>query len=644
MAENLIAEDETREHILVGLSAAPSNAKIVRTAAKMAEAFRGTFTALYVKTTADESMTPEDRQRLDKNIHLAEELGGTVATVWGEDISFQIAEFARISGVSKIVVGRSAAKKRRIFGIGKPTLTEQLIATAPNIDIHIIPDGQTRAKNARKEKTKFDIASFLRDILISSLMLILVTAFGSLLHYLGFTEANIISLYMLSVLISSVLTNSRICWLISGITNIFIFNFLFATPNFTFMSYDEGYPLTFLVAIIASFITGTLASGMKSQAKQSSQAAHRTKILFDANQLIQKARGEEETLRETANQISKLLSREVAIFSPEREPILSDGVDIPKEDNIVRLVYAKRETQNSEDGTHTYIPIMVNKRVYGVVRVSLNGEEIDPFENSILMSIIGESALAMENFYNLREREIAAVLAENEQLRANLLRTISHDLRSPLTSISGNAGNLIANADSFDEAKKQQIYTDIYDDAMWLYNLVENLLSITRLDSGKMNLEISDELVADVVQEAIKHINRKSAEHNIEINIKDELLLAKMDSRLVIQVLINLIDNAIKHTPKGSLIAISAEDAGQFAKISVADNGQGVPEKDKERIFEMFYTGAAYADGKRSLGLGLALCKSIVNSLGGEISLIDNIPHGSCFTFTLPKGEVKIYE
>ena len=162
----------------------------------------------------------------------------------------------------------------------------------------------------------------------------------------------------------------------------------------------------------------------------------------------------------------------------------------------------------------------------------------------------------MENEKNAREKQEAAILAKNEQLRANLLRAISHDLRTPLTSISGNASNLLSNGDSFDNDTKKQLYMDIYDDSMWLINLVENLLAVTRIEEGRLNLHITEDLMEDVITEALHHINRKSEEHHISVESKEEFLLAKMDARLIVQVIINIVDNAIKYTPKNSHIVI----------------------------------------------------------------------------------------
>lgn len=284
--------------------------------------------------------------------------------------------------------------------------------------------------------------------------------------------------------------------------------------------------------------------------------------------------------------------------------------------------HAGATTETLSNAKCLYLAVRVNSRVYGVVGIYIGDEPLDAFEKSILLSILGECALSLENEKNAREKEEAAILAKNEQLRANLLRAISHDLRTPLTSISGNASNLISNGNSFDEATKNQLYTDIYDDSMWLINLVENLLSVTRIEEGRLDLHITEDLVDDVITEALHHVNRKSVEHHITVRHKEDYLLAKMDAKLMVQVVINIVDNAIKYTPKGSNILIKTWKQGDKAVISIADDGDGIPDEMKARVFDMFFSGAnKIADSRRSLGLGLSLCRSIVNAHGGKITV-----------------------
>ncbi len=618
----------TKEHVLVCLSSAPSNARIIETAAKMAKAFSASFTALYVQTPASELMLDADKARLAENIHYAESLGANVATVIGDNVAFQIAEFSRLSGITKVVLGRSVAPKKRLFK--KPSLTDQLIELAPSLDVHIIPDMTVKQKEQRVRLFgKTSLASTLKGLAISALILAIASGISFGLHYMGFTDANVITVYILAVLVTSVVTDSKLCWVISSAAGVLLFNFFFTTPKFSLMAYDKGYPVTFIVMLIASLVTGSIAARMKSHAKQSAQAAYRTKILLDTNQMLAKAKSANEIFEIAADQVKKLLSCDTLIYVGD-ESIRSIGIAV---DNNI---------QKSDDCI--YYPIHTNDTVYGAIGV-VTVKTVDAFENSILLSILGECALALESERNAREKEASAILAEQEKLRANLLRTISHDLRTPLTSISGNAGNLLANDEIFDTDTRRQIYTDIREDSEWLISLVENLLSVSRMGDGKSDIRMSAELVSDVIEEAVRRTEKNASAHKLTVKESDGILLAKMDARLIVQVLINLIDNAIKYTPNGSEIEISAAEKDHKIAITVADNGYGIADEIKPRVFDMFYTGAEkIADSRRSLGLGLALCKSIVNAHGGEITVTDNEPHGAVFTFTLPKEEVEISE
>ena len=644
-----------KEHVLVCLSSAPSNPKIIETAAAMAKAFNATFSALYVKTPASESMTTEDAERLLANIRFAETNGASIVTVCGNDISFQIAEYARLSGVTKIVIGRTVIGKRKI--IGKPTLIEKLISLAPDVDIHIIPDSDAViAKGKKKLFEKPHFVKILKELTVSTALLSFSTLLGYLFSSLGFTEANIITIYMLGVLITAILTRNKICWVLSSVASVLVFNFLFTEPRFSFLAYGSGYPVTFVIMLAASLIIGGTTEKLKTRERQATQTAYRTKILFDANRLIQKASDETEIFQVTANQLQRLLNRKIVVFDDKTQkiytsPTENDSSAIPTDCEQIAWqitksnVKAGKGTNIYPDSEYEFFPICKNGKNYGAIGIFVGEKPIDSFNESIVFSVIGECAIAIDGIINAKERERAAVLAKNEQLRANLLRSISHDLRTPLTSISGNASNLISNGNDIDDATKKQIYEDIYGDSLWLINLVENLLAVTRLEEGKMNINLTTELVGDVIAEALKHIHKKSEMQKITVIQQDELLLAKMDARLIVQVLINLLDNAIKYTPSDSQITITAKRNGETVCVSVADNGNGIADEQKLRVFDMFYTGAnKIVDCRRSIGLGLSLCKSIINAHGGEITITDNVPHGAIFTFTLPVGEVGFHE
>ena len=651
----------TDEHILVCLSSAPSNMKIIRTAARMVKAFHGSFTALYVETPDFAVMDEDNRKRLRGNMRLARQLGAKIETVYGEDVSFQIAEFARLSGVSKIVIGRNSAARKSLFG--KPTLTDRLISQAPNMDIHIIPDSTTEmVYRAKKAKKKLDLSFDIMDLLKSILMLVAASFIGFIFGELGLSEANIIMVYILEVLLTAIVTSHQIYSLIASFVSVLVFSFFFAEPRFNLSAYDKAYPITFVIMFAAAFLTSSLAVKLKKQARQAAQAAYRTKILFDTNQLLERVKEREQIITLTATQLMKLLGRDMVIYLAENGD-LSMPQFFTTEGDVVREAYVSESEKavakwvfhnNKHAGATTdtlssarclYLSIRTSDGVYGVVGIVIDEKPLDSFENSILLSILGECALALENEKNAREKAETELVAQKEKLRANLLRSISHDLRTPLTSISGNASNLLSNGDMFEEETKKQLYSDIYDDAMWLNNLVENLLSVTKLEDGRLNIHLSTELLDEVIAEALNHISREKAEHKILVHNSEEFLLVKADAGLIMQVMINIVDNAIKYTQKGSEIVITTRKEKRKAIVEIADNGGGIPDDRKPYVFDMFYSGAKnLADGRRSLGLGLSLCKSIITAHNGELEVSDNLPTGAVFTFSLPLEEVDLHE
>ena len=652
---------EGNERILVCLSPSPSNKKVVEAAAKMARAFQAALTAIYIKPTNYHLISEKDKRRLQSNIEYAEQCGASVSTIIGNDVPVQIAEYAHISGATKIVVGRSGARRRHFWS--KAPLTEQIILNAPDLDVYIIPDSAADLKQQR-ERTHLggQIHPTWRDTLICIALLIAAVAVGLVFTMFGFSEANIITVFILGVLVISVMTASPLYSVVGSLASVLLFNWFFIEPRFSFHTYEPEYAVTFAIMLTSALITGTLANKLKSNSRQAAREAFRTKVLFDTNQLLQNAESPQDVIRITAHQIITLLGRDVIVYPLEDGGIgggirfsahQSGGDDTASDDNeqeIVSWVFDNQQAagfrlEHFSAARAQYHPICINGHCYGIVAVYLDGTSLETFEYSVFMSILGECALALESLQNAAERERASVMARNEQLRSNLLRSISHDIRTPLTSISGNASNLLSHDRLLDDETRRQIFSDIYDDSEWLIDLGENLLSISRIENGQMDLHLSTEIMNDVAAEALKHIDRNANQHIIVLEETDEFLLVKMDPRLIMQVLINLINNAVKNTQPGSEIRIRCARGDQTVCVSVRDNGPGIPDEIKPHVFEMFYTGQnTIADGRRGLGLGLALCKSIIEAHRGTITLTDNDPTGCCFTFCLPVEEVQINE
>lgn len=651
----------THEHVLLCLSSSPSNPQVIRTAARMAEAFHGKLTALFVETS--NPLSKENNARLAANTRLAEELGAKLSAVEGDDVPWHVAEFAKASGVSKIVIGRSGTELGLFH---KPNFIDQLTALAPNLDIYVIPNQLRQPPPpARKAWPSFQLSW--RESARCVAILAASTAIGYLFRALDFSESNIIMAYMLGVLVAALGTSGLGYSVLYCLFSVLTFNFFFTEPRFSLQAYDPAHSITFIIMLLVSGVISTLAKRLQQQKILASQKAYRTSLLLETSQKLQLARNPHDILRETSRQLMHLLGRTILLY-PAHEGRLGAPliVEHPSQPEASHLYTNKQERavaewclQNRKQagaGTSTlpgahclYLCIRGQDEALGVVGVLVEGSPeaetesalLDSFEKNLLIAVLGECALALENERIRETKDKVFLQASQESLRANLLRGISHDLRTPLTSISGNAHLLRANGPELSAEQRQRLYTDIYDDAAWLISLVENILSVTRLEEGSLQLHLGPELMDDCIHEALRHINRHGEEHHIQVHLNpDDVLLARMDARLIMQVIINIVNNAIKYTPSGSTITISAARRAEEIEVSVSDNGEGIPDEAKAHLFDMFYTtNQDRPDSRRGLGLGLFLSKAILQAHQGSISVHDHIPHGTVFTFTLKAAE-----
>ena len=470
----------------------------------------------------------------------------------------------------------------------------------------------TGSEKDGKKKMKFertgDWKRFLKGFCVMIGILLAATVVCFLFQQLGFSEENMIIVYILGVLIIAIITVNRGWSVLSSLLSVLLFNFLFTEPVFTFSAYGSGYPMTFIIVFIAAMIVSNLAIQIRRQGHRAEQMALRTRILLETNQMLQKAKDAEEMMEETARHLMRMMGKTVVYYLASDGTLMEPKFCMAESDVTEKEVYLQPEERTIAQW------VFENRKRAGT------GTEIYPEAHCLYLAIRNEDT-------------VYGVIG------------IAHDLRTPLTSISGNAGILLNRASALGAEKQKQLYQDIYDDSMWLINLVENLLSVTRLEDGTMNLNLQIELVDEVIEEAMKHISRDHSEYELIFTPSEELLLAKMDSRLIIQVIINIVDNALKYTPKGSVIKVHAEKKENMIAISIADNGPGIANNAKKKIFDMFYTAdSQIADSRRGMGLGLFLCKSIIQAHGGKLLVEDNVPHGTIFTFTLQAEEVTLNE
>ncbi|SFL31424.1 two-component system, OmpR family, sensor histidine kinase KdpD [Lachnospiraceae bacterium KH1T2] len=505
---------------------------------------------------------------------------------------------------------------------------------------------------------KHRLLNELKGLGISLGIIAIATLQGMVFHDAGFSNETLIALYILAVMLSAVIGEGRAKNLISSFVGVFTYNFFFIEPKYTLWAYDSNYLMTFIVMFTVSFLSGSLTYRLKITAKEAAKTSRQTQMLLDTSRMLNKARGRKEIAALTGSRLHKILNMDVLFtFLDSDEPLrlcypasAERHFGLPMEVDAFNWVYktckvAGAATEVYPGAGGLYYPIALNGHTYGVIGIMTGPKGLDVDSAKIVESVVEECTLMIENMRITAEKEEEKLKTKNEQFRANLLRAISHDLRTPLTSISGNASNLMSSGNGFDDKAKLQMYTDIYDDAMWLDNLVENILAISRVEEGKINLHCNTELLDDIITEALKHIDRRSRDYKIKVNPPKDLILVQIDVHLIIQVIINIINNSIKYSPVGSEITISSWKNNDKAFVKIEDNGPGIDEEYKPHIFEMFYNGAKQiADSRRSLGLGLALCKLIVTAHGGTIKAEDNNPHGTVMTFSIPFREIKIDE
>ena len=406
------------EHILICLSSSPSNAKVIRTAARMAEAFHSGFTALFVQTPETNELSGDNLKRLRRNLHLAEQLGAQISTVYGTDPAVQIAEYARVSGVTKIVMGRMNHKQNPVTG--KKSLADRLIELT-DLDIYIIPDHQPLYKKPlgklRIPKSHFTW----KDACITLAALVLSSLAGFAFYHAGFSESNIITVYILGVLITAVSTNGHFYGAMDSLLSVAAFNFLFTEPRFTFRANDPNYPVTFLIMLSSSIIASSLASRVKAQARMAAQKSYYTELLLESSQKLQKGRTEWDCLRLTAEQLNRLFDRPIlyALSQPERDLAFrvepSDAQDVlaelgTEEMGVAKWVqknnkYAGATTSTLPDSKWLFLSVRGTQGVMGIVAVPVAGYSIpDAFEKNLMIAILNECGLSQERIRLQEER------------------------------------------------------------------------------------------------------------------------------------------------------------------------------------------------------------------------------------------------
>lgn len=492
--------------------------------------------------------------------------------------------------------------------------------------------------------------NIIKDISLTILILTLSTALGYLFTHFNLHDINVVVLYIFSVLLISSFTKGYVYGIVSSVVSILLFNFFFTEPYYTLKVNDLTYLITFAIMLFTSIVASTLTYKVKKAASDAKERENESNALYKMTNHLTDAEEMEAIAKIVVSATSDALSCNASCICfdenglPEKTFIQQkdDGQlvrrDLVQKDELIKRMEQLHSSVDITEENYLY-PIYGKTSILAVLVIPNNvGSNMNESQNRMIHSIIESAALALEKLRSLKEKARSVEEITQERYRGNLLRAISHDIRTPLSGIMGTSEMLM---DGLKKNKKQyKLAKDIYRDAQWLHGLVENILNLTKLQDGKLVLDKQLEALEEVIGATLLVMEKRLPDRNIDVEMPDNVLMVAMDAKLISQVLINLIDNAAKHTRNDKSISICVTNDEKYVYISVQDRGNGILDSDLPHIFKMFYTtGNGSSDSKRGVGLGLAICQSIVEAHGGTIKAENREKGGAKFTFTLPLGE-----
>lgn len=493
----------------------------------------------------------------------------------------------------------------------------------------------------------------LANFVILFAVMAVCTLISTLFRHFGVHETNFVMVYLLGILGFSNLTGSYLYSLLASLFGVLLYNFFFTEPYYTFQAYSPDYPMTFLIMFLVGSFTSMLTIRIRRETLLAEERESRIKALYQIGRRLLGVKSSANLAEISSEELALYFSSNVLVqFYGASEKIQTrcvNGDDVfadDKERVVCREAYLSgnpcgRGTKLFSDAGAYYTPVVSQSGVLGIVGVAPNKSAVlTGAQMEFLDTISTQIAVVLERELLYQKQEETKVQVQRERLRADMLRTISHDLRTPLTGIMGSASTVLDNYASVSDDIKKRLLTNIYEEASWLNDLVENILNMTRFDEGKVKLNIAQEAAEEIVAEAIGHVKKRAQGHTILTNIPDELILLEVDGVLITQVLVNLLDNAVNYTPVGSIILVSLNKTEDAVSFVVSDNGPGIPEEERLHLFERFRPQQNKPSGIRhGFGLGLTLCKSIIETHGGTIFIKNAEPHGTTVVFSLPAKE-----
>jgi two-component system sensor histidine kinase KdpD len=631
----------TAERLLVCISPGPESARLVRAAKRMGDRLGAPWVAAYVETPAQLRLPAEVRDRVTQTLRLAEQLGAETVRLHGEKMSEAILAFAHDRNVTKIVVGKPRRRLWTRILIG--SIVDALVQGSGDIDIYVISAEREQHGVPQAPRARRAIPSDWAPYGWATAVVALAT--GAAWLTLPFFElANLVMVYLLGLVVVAT-RYGRGPSLVASILSVAALDFFFVPPVFTFAVSDVRYLFTFVVMLVVGLVTSSLAARIRTQAEAARLREQRTAALYALSRELASTRGVDQLLTIAMRHISEVFRSQVAVLLPGAGGALvgADGGQFALDANELGVgKWVHEHHQPAGLGTSTlpgaaalYLPLQAPRGPVGVLGIRpADPHSLDaPDQLHQLETFANQTALAIERAQLADEAQQTQVRMETERLRNSLLSSVSHDLRTPLATITGAATTILENGANLNDRTRRGLLESVREEAERLNRLVQNLLEMTRLESGALQLRKEWHPLEEVIGAALGRLAKELADRRVETRVPPDLPLVPIDDVLVEQVLVNLLDNAVKYTPGGSPIRIMATSTGEAITVEVADRGPGLPRGEEDKVFEKFYRGVP---GGRGAGLGLAICQGIVKAHGGNI-WAQNLPEGGvAFLFTLP--------
>ena len=494
------------------------------------------------------------------------------------------------------------------------------------------------------------ILEILKNIGITLGFMIAATVLGFYCRALGIHETNIVTSYLLAVLLTSRFTRGFGYGISAAIMAFLLFNWFFTEPYWSLKIYDPSNIVTVIIMTITAIITSALTGKVKQAAEEAREKEAESNALYQMTNHLTDAENNEHVASILVETVSRIFSCKAAfvLYHESGEPCINFLQQCDGGRQVHRELANPTEFKKRIETLHTPCdmgrefydyPVYGRNMLLAVLRVpTACAENLTDNQIRLLHSLIENASLALDRLHSLEAQARSRDEAVQERYRGNLLRAISHDLRTPLSGIMGTSEMLMGMTEA--EDPRHSMARDIYEDADWLHSLVENILNLTKFQDGHLSLHKEPEAAEEVIGAALSVMEKRAPQREIRVRMPEQLILVPMDARLITQVLVNLLDNAVRHTPEEKEICISLETEDNQAVFSVEDRGSGIPEEALPKIFQMFYTTTRNeTSGKRGIGLGLSICQSIVEAHGGIIRARNRQGGGAQLIFTLPMEE-----